>query len=195
MSDRSAIKRFLGAAATALLIGLLVMPAAQAKDLPIYVEYTGTGHDLVPPMLGDPLPDNIVTGDAKGSFGARSTTIVSKFSLVPPSGENPCAAGFFYLGVAYARAVVTFQDGSQLFGTLIPEGGSYMCLDMTPGNETDGEFVGHVVGVFIGGTGRFEGASGTFVAPFVGKNLTSSMFGEFPFRWISGAFDGTVTFD
>jgi hypothetical protein len=177
MSDKSAIKRILGAALTVLLVGLLFVPVAQAKEVPIYIEYTGTGHDLVPPVLGDPLPDNIVLADASGSFGAKSSVIVVKFGDPPPV-DDPCDAGYTFLGVVYARAVTSFKDGS------------HMCL-----NFVTGHYYGSVVGEFIGGVGRFEGASGPFVSPFDGYNLTSALAGEFPFRSIKGSFDGTVIFD
>lgn len=193
MSDRSVIRWFFGAAMTALVVGLLFAPVAQAKDLPLYIEYAGTGHDLVPPVLGDPLADNIVMADAKGSFGAKSSVIIVKFTFPDPRWEDPCDAGFTFLGIAYARAVTTFQNGNQLFATVIPGEDSYMCLDMEPGNETDGSFGGSVTGEFIGGTGRFAGASGPFVSLFEGQNLSSAMWGEHPFRAISGSFSGTVT--
>ena len=189
MSDKSAFKRFFGAALTALVIGVLFAPVAQAKDVPIYIEYTGTGHDLLHPMFGDPLPDNIVLADAKGSFGAKSSVIVVKFGD-PPAIEDPCEAGYTFFGVVYARASTSFKDGSQLFAAVIPGDDSHMCLNLSTGH-----YDGSVVGVFIGGVGRFEGASGTFVSPFDGYNLTSALVGEFPFRSIKGSFDGIVTFD
>jgi hypothetical protein len=188
MSDRSSIKWFFGAAITALAIGMLIVPAAQAKDVPLYIDYTGTGHDLVPPVLGDPLPDNIVLADAKGSFGAKSTVIVAKFFYADAPLDNPCAEGFTYLGIAYGRAVTSFNDGSQLFATVIFGDNSYMCLD-----ETNGAFEGSAFGAFIGGVGRFENASGFYTSPFSGQNLTSAAWGEFPFRSIKGSFEGVVT--
>jgi hypothetical protein len=189
MSDRSAIKRVFGTALTVLLIGLLFAPVAQAKDVPIYIEYTGTGHDLLHPGFGDLTPDNIVLADAKGSFGAKSTAIVVNFGA-PPAIDDPCKAGYTFLGIEYARAVTSFKDGSQLFATVIPGAGSYMCV-----NFDTGHYYGIATGVFIGGNGRFEGASGPFESPFDGYNLTSAAMGEYPFRSIKGWFDGTVIFD
>lgn len=191
MNDRSIIKRFLGTVLTALLVGLLFVPVAQAKDLPLYIEYTGTGHDLVAPAFGDPLPDNIVLADAKGSFGAKSSVIVVKFAFVAPPDppDNPCAFPYDYLGIGYARAVTSFQDGSQLFATVDPGGVSYMCIDFGSGH-----FFGSVDGFFIGGVGRFEGASGTYTSEFEGYNLTGPPEFEYPFRSIKGSFDGVVEF-
>jgi len=189
MSGKSAIRRFFGAALTALVIGVLFAPVAQAKDVPIYIEYTGTGHDLLHPVFGDPLPDNIVLADASGSFGAKSSVIIVKFGDPPPIAD-PCEAGYTFFGIVYARAVTSFKDGSQLFATVIPGEDSHMCL-----NFDTGHYDGSVVGAFIGGVGRFEGASGTFVSPFDGYNLTIAAQGEFPFRSIKGSFDGTVTFN
>ena len=50
---------------------------------------------------------------------------------------------------------------------------------------------GEANGFFTGGTGRFEGASGTFVVTFSGKNLTLMTMG-FGFAPIHGDIDGTV---
>jgi hypothetical protein len=190
MTIESAVRHFYGTALTAFVIGVLLAPVAQAKDLPIYIEYTGTGHDLIAPALEAPPPDNIVLANAKGSFGAESTAIIVKFDEEAVPAQDPCEAGYTYYGIIYARAVTSFHDGSQLFAAVIPGDDSYMCL-----NETDGDFDGSVVGIFIGGEGRFEGAGGTFVSPFHGHNLTNALVGEFPFRSITGAFDGMVTFD
>ena len=187
MSDKSAIKFIFGAALAVLAVGLLFAPAAQAKDTPIHITYAGTGHDLLHPMFGDPLPDNIVMADAKGSFGAESSVIIVRFDPTALPTKHSCKPGYTYLGIVYARAVTTFKDGSQIYATGFPGEDSYMCLDLVGGG-----FEGSVVGEFIGGTGRFEGASGNYVSPFKGQNLTSATDHEFPFRAITGAFMGVV---
>jgi len=53
MGARSAVQGILGAAAAALLAAIMLLPVAQAKDVPINVEYTGTGHHGFMP---DPAP-------------------------------------------------------------------------------------------------------------------------------------------
>ena len=202
MSDRSAIKRVFGTALATLLSCALLLPAAQAKDVPIYVEYTGTGHYLDLPSP-DPyaLPGpNIVSGDAKGSFGAKSAVIVSNF--VPQMGPAPTprckSSEHVYLLIGYANAVTSFQDGSQLFARGEYSDAGWMCLD-----PDTGEFFGESYGDFIGGAGRFEGARGTYTAPFSGQQLYAPVVGdeafpfgpELPFFAIEGSLFGTVTFD
>jgi hypothetical protein len=188
MSDRSAIKWFFGAAMTALVVGLLFAPGAQAKDTPINVTWAGSGHDLLHPLFGIPLFDNIVIADAKGSFGAESVAIVVRFDPFATPTKHFCDADETYFGITYGRAITTFKDGSQLYATVFPGEDSYMCLD-----EVFGDYEGSVVGVFIGGTGLFENASGPYVSPFKGQNLTSAAADEFPFRAITGSFEGVVT--
>jgi hypothetical protein len=91
--------------------------------------------------------------------------------------------------LVHASVVVTFSNNDQLFGAGASETGETsgsMCL-----NISNGHFVGVADGGFTGGTGRFEGASGTFTSPFSGYNLTafSLGYGSGP---IQGTFEGTI---
>ncbi|HSG58115.1 MAG TPA: hypothetical protein VLA06_01155 [Woeseiaceae bacterium] len=201
MSDRSAIKRVFGTTLATLVVAMLLLPVAQAEGIPIDVEYTGTGHyvDLPSDPLALPGP-NIVSGDSKGSFGAKSTVIVSNFvPILEPAPTPPCkSSDHQFLLIGYANAVVTFSDGSQIFarGEFGDQG--WMCID-----PSTGEFFGESYGEFIGGKGRFEGASGTYTAPFNGFQLYAPVVGdepfpfgpELPFIAIEGSIFGTVTFD
>ena len=202
MSEKTIIQRILRGAVAALVAGVLLLPVAQAKDVPINVDFTGTGHYGVRPDP-DPFalpPPNVVSADAKGSFGAMSTVIISNFVPQPPPAPVPrCKSPtHFYFLIGYANAVTSFKDGSQIFarGELSDLG--WMCLD--PGT---GEFFGESYGEFVGGTGRFEGAGGPYTSPFEGRNLYFPFVGaepfpygpEFPFISIKGSILGTVTFD
>jgi hypothetical protein len=202
MSEKTIIQRILRGAVAALVAGVLLLPVAQAKDVPINVDFTGTGHYGVMPDP-DPFalpPPNVVSADAKGSFGAMSTVIISNFVPQPPPAPVPrCKSPtHFYFLIGYANAVTSFKDGSQIFarGELSDLG--WMCLD--PGT---GEFFGESYGEFVGGTGRFEGAGGPYTSPFEGRNLYFPFVGVEPFPYgpefalisIKGSILGTVTFD
>ena len=202
MSEKTIIQRILRGAVAALVAGVLLLPVAQAKDVPINVDFTGTGHYGVMPDP-DPFalpPPNVVSADAKGSFGAMSTVIISHFVPQPPPAPVPrCKSPtHFYFLIGYANAVTSFKDGSQIFarGELSDLG--WMCLD--PGT---GEFFGESYGEFVGGTGRFEGAGGPYTSPFEGRNLYFPFVGVEPFPYgpefalisIKGSILGTVTFD
>jgi hypothetical protein len=202
MSERTIIQRILRVAVAVLLAGVVLLPVAQAKDIPIYVEYTGTGHyGFMPdPNPFVPPPPNVVSGDAKGSFGAMSTVIISNFVPQPPPAPVPrCeSADHFYFLIGYANAVTSFKDGSQIFarGEISDQG--WMCI-----NPLTGEFFGESYGEFVGGAGRFEGAGGPYTSPFRGRNLYFPFVGvepfpygpEFPLISIKGSILGTVTFD
>ena len=202
MSDRSAIKRVFGTALATLLSCALLLPAAQATEVPYYIEYTGHGFDVERPT-GNPFdlaPPNLVDADAKGSFGAKSAVIMSNFVLqfqdapVPPCEH---AAQAYYL-IGYANAVTSFKDGSQLYARGEWSDNGWMCIDVNTG-----EFFGESYGKIVGGTGRFEGASGTYTSPFSGKQLIFPFVGtehfpfgtEYPLFAITGSFYGTVEFD
>ena len=202
MTDTSTVRKILGAVAAALLAGVLLAPIAQAKDLPVYFVYTGSGHDLMMPDP-DPFalpPANIVQGDAKGAFGAKSVVIMSNFVPQPPPApvERCKDPTLFYLLIGYANAVVSFENGSQLYSRGELSDGGWMCL-----NVNTGEFFGESYGEFVGGNGRFEGAHGTYTSPFSGQDLRFPFIGDEPFPFgpefpvfsIKGSMEGTVTID
>ncbi len=202
MSDRPTIKRIFSTALAALFAFLLLAPAAQAKDLPIFVEYNGTGHYTALPVPFppfSPFPPNVVDTGAMGSFGAKTMIILTQFLPPDPPPDGRCGEGpFDFLWIVYTNGVTTFEDGSQIFarGNFADQG--WGCL-----NRETGEFFGEAYGHFVGGAGRFEGASGTFTSPFWGNNLYHPFIGEpgpwpfpeFPMFAIRGWIEGTVTLD
>jgi hypothetical protein len=111
---------------------------------------------------------------------------MSKFEYID---DTTCGEGINYFRIVYAAAVISFKDGSQLWGYVIPGPDSNMCLD-----PATGAFEGQAKGVFVGGVGRFENISGDFVQTFEGLNLTSAELGHVGFRSIKGTTDGTVIF-
>ncbi len=191
MNEQLPFRKILCRAAALFVACVLLLPAAQAKDNPIYIEYTGTDvSTLMPVPWGDPFPPGMINADAKGSFGPSAVAILSKWFPVPRDGFDPCSneTDALFL-IEYARGVVSFEDGSQLYATVESGDVSWMCL------SGDGSFTGSVHGYFIDGTGRFMDAEGEFDSPFSGQNLTNAFLGEFPFRSITGWIDGTVRWD
>lgn len=190
MNNRPTICHICSAAFSALLAGAFLIPVAQANEVPIYIEYTGSGFDIpVFDYTADPFPANLVQGSAKGSFGPSHTVIMSKFEYIEDDTAT-CDPGYWHFHILYASAVTSFKDGSQLFAVIFPGDMSDMCL-----NPVNGDFSGVAKGMFIGGVGRFEGAGGTFDSPFEGQNLTDTQLGQLGFRSMKGSIEGTVVFN
>ena len=80
------------------------------------------------------------------------------------------------------RSVITFTDQSQL---LAVSSGGYLCLNAS------GYYWGQVNGDYVGGTGRYSGATGTLTSSFSGQNLGDPRVGV-GFRSITGTVEGTV---
>ena len=94
--------------------------------------------------------------------------------------------GVLPLVFAYARPVVTFANGDQLWGH-VTEG--WACL-----SQITGYFTGEGEGVYDGGTGRFSNvseATGSFVVSFEGNNITLPDLGV-GYGAISGEITGAV---
>lgn len=156
-------------------------PVSQAKDIDLSVQYSGIGMDSAIDTDGDELTGGLVDADAKGTFGAKTVSILYEFTTL--GDENGCPEGFLLFPIVHSTAVTTFSDLSQLLALVI-EG--EMCL-----NLTSGAFYGEARGTFLGGTGRFVGAAGNFVSPFTGQNLPTPP--GIGYLAISGRLEGVVT--
>jgi hypothetical protein len=159
--------------------GMLVSSATIAGEKPISLRYAGTGWDT---QAGGVYPDNrpvsLTLGNAQGTFGNSTIAITAEFrdeaTVVCPAGYNTKVA------VVYSTAVLTFPDQSQLFGFAQT---GWLC-----GNEATRHYFGEVSGAYVGGTGRFESATGDWVSKFEGAYLEPSL----SFRSITGTITGTV---
>lgn len=168
-------------AAVALLMAPFIVAPSYADEVPFRISYTGT---LVPIPIDtneDDTHATVLDGQSKGTFGPSMSHIVTEWRFT----EDYCHGTYGYFELVQAAMVITFSNGDQLLGA---QGGTgWMCMDVVPGSETLGHFYGEAYGGFSGGTGRFEGASGTFTSPFEGYNLTGYSFGP-----IQGSFLGTL---
>ena len=181
--------------ATALAVGLV--SASQAGEIPYKASYEGTvldtAHDVIPdPYAPGPLYADVVRAQSSGTYGQSDTVIVTEFALSPFQGtcDNPDDLRML---VGYSKAVVTYSKGDQLylstpaFDEGNPEGAGYLCLNMGTG-----DFEGLALGTFVGGTGRFENASGEWQSRFSGRNLTVTVPLPFGFSSIHGLTSGTL---
>jgi hypothetical protein len=185
-------KTVLKGALVALALSLASTGAAWAA--PIHVTWTGSGWDTHVDNLEDGWPVNLISAMATGSFGAKRAEIATEFYVADPEDfDITCKPGYdMFFGIVLSTSVVTFEAHDQLFAF---SNSGWMCLSTAM--ELNGHFYGEAYGVYGGGTGRFNGATGEWMTTFEGNNLEmpEAVSGLIPvgFRAISGEIKGHVT--
>lgn len=175
-------KPWLLVAAVGLLLTPFMAATSYAREVPVKISYTGSLVPVPVDLNADEIQATVVDAQSKGTFGASMSHIVTEWT---PTGL--CEGGYVQFSLIHAAVIVTFSNGDQLFGA--GPGSGWMCLDLDPAGE--GYFYGEAYGDFTGGTGRFDGASGSFSSPFTGNNITITDFG-YGFGPIHGSIEGTV---
>ena len=145
--------------AVILGLGLLSPRASAANGTPIKMTYTGTGIDTAIDTNMDTLKVSLTQANGRGTFGNFAIAITAEFG--PPSSGN-CASGELDLVLISSAHVLTFNDQIQLFGISSADDG-WLCVD-----PSTGWYYGQVQGDYVGGTGRFEGATGESTSLFAG---------------------------
>ena len=159
-----------------ILAFLFTWTTSYAHDVPVSIKWSGTvvetGIDVIVEDEAG-LNANLIEAQASGSFGAKNLTVLSEFTpgqfLCDDDGNGLPDPGVLPLIFAYAKPIITFANDDQLWGHLTEGSG---CLSVVTG-----EFSGEGEGVYDGGTGRFTGATGSFVVTFSGTNLTIADLG------------------
>jgi len=169
----------------ALVVLPFVFTASYAGEKPISMSWEGTVIDTAINVVPaePPIPDlvaNYIDAQVKGSFGPASMGVLSEFAF---AGFCDAEETVLYVVIAYSKPITTFKNGDQLWGDITT---GDMCLD-----TVSGEFLGSAEGLYTGGTGRFDGATGSFVVNFGGINLTVPTLGV-GFGAIYGDSEGTV---
>lgn len=146
-------------------------------------KYAGYGYDTAVDLNEDGFPVSVTHATGKGSFGNSTLAITVEFAPDPSLIGN-CPAGFELsfdvVPTNYWATVVTAADQSQLYG-LFNTGWLCMTADLL-------HWVGYAEGAYVGGTGRFEGASGEWMTTYRGTNLDGSI----GLRSITGELTGTL---
>jgi hypothetical protein len=158
-------------------IGVLFGPIAAAGERPTSISYVGFGYYTSADTNYDGFPVGLSLADANGSLGPARSAITSEWYISP----RVCREGYdLPFALVNSSFVLTFSDQSQLFGS---SQDGWLCL-----NSTTGAHYGETVGVYNGGTGRFEGATGEWTTTFDGVSLDPSI----GFRTIRGTGTGTL---
>lgn len=102
------------------------------------------------------IPHYLISLSAKGAPGVAELTLMG-FGVPadPPSDPPKCSEGEIELKTIKGDMVARFPDLSLLFASIDETNPGYLCLDPVAGHST---FVSNMM--IIGGTGRFEGATG-----------------------------------
>ena len=171
--------RFGVLASSALLcLGVLFAPVSGAGETPISIRYAGSGWDThVDGFVPDGHNVSLTMGTAQGTFGNSTITITTEW--VPDQTVTCPAAYPLKYSLVYSATVLTFGERSQLFA--IAQSG-WICA------TNEGVYYGEVTGTYVGGTGRFEAATGDYVSKFDGAYLEPNL----DFRSIRGTAEGMV---
>ena len=160
-------------------LGLSSPQVSEADGKPVHLTYAGSGINTAVDTNSDGLPVSLSQANGKGAFGQFAIAITTEFAL--SSGECT-SSDELYLSLLSSEDVLTFSDQSQLFG-ISGDGDGFICLD-----PTTGYYHGQVKGDYVGGTGRFQGATGKFTSEFDGQYLRTDV----GFRSIAGTAVATL---
>jgi len=136
---------------TAFVMGLGI-GSAEAATIEFKESVSGSFLDTVIDANGDGLPANQVLAGGKGTFGPSSINGLAEAEIDPAADCGPGSLGTRFVAMSLVHR---FKNGDLLY-SLLSEGGG--CLDLAT-------FVasGAITMTVIGGTGRFEGATGEYV--------------------------------
>jgi hypothetical protein len=156
-----------------LALAVFAVPDAQGKSGPdVDQRLSGSTHvvDVDQETLNT---TSLLSMQATGAPGRGYIT--GRLEWAPPSTpDNRCPPDFFAGAIISFEWVETFNDGSLLTGAI--GSGQIICADAT------GVFTSVIAGPITGGTGRFEGAGGTWQAeassPAENQGVTGSVMAD-----------------
>ena len=159
-------------------VAALLATSAMAGERAVSIRFAGSGYDTAVDPNQDGFPVQMTYAGMKGSFGAAQLAITAEWMIHP----RACPPGYdLPLSVVNSALVVTSPDHSQVFGFSQT---AWMCV-----NTSNGLYFGEMSGIYNGGIGRYEGASGEWAVTFDGATLDPAI----GFRSITGSGKGTLT--
>ena len=151
-------------ALAALALAIVAVPEAHGESGP-EVDQRITGHIFgVDDDEDTGNTTSLLNATAKGQLGKAQLTAVIVFKtdfVLPPEGDRNCPPDFpLEADIISFEWGETYNDGSLLAGAVNPDDPSQvLCLDLGITLA-----VANLTGMITGGTGRFEGASGTWAS-------------------------------
>jgi hypothetical protein len=153
---------------------------AGGRSIPINWRVAGSIVDVK--TTGDPVDQNLIRLKAVGAPGHADLTVVG---YAGDPVDPPMEGCDIEIPFVQDEFVAVFTDLSMLFARLMDGGDSYVCINFLSGTTFKFDME------IIGGTGRFDGATGYFTATGVGIG----QYFEGPLSAESGRFIGTIEFD
>jgi hypothetical protein len=133
----------------ALCAGLIVSGVALAGGKKLDQQFSGRGHATMIDTNGDGTFAAAINFESRGSPGPSSFLAMGEFTAFTP---GDCPGGVPRADLVQESFVQTFRDLSMLFYEATA---GHICFDpITTEVNCD------IEGIFTGGTGRFEGATG-----------------------------------
>lgn len=168
-----------------MLIFSLGVTAAQANDVAVKMKFSGTSAPSTVNLL---VSNTFNDGDnfaGKGELGSFTVTLVRAISNSPGTSSTCSGSTLLFLPELAGAGVFRFQDGS-LLEVNLTQGGD--CIDLTTNTA-------HCTLTFkiIGGTGRFQHASGVLTMTEAVTVVASDALGNPVFFAATGEFTGTIS--
>ncbi len=174
-------------------VGLAVaVGSVEAREKPFHASFAGTCTNKDDFSFTGGTPTFYCTIAGKSTLGEYTAQTVTE---APPDGKT-CTlpdggSGVELVFVAEVFVLSFAATREQLFLNLSPSVTSHACID-----PTTGVFIGQTTFDVSGGTGRFEGVTGTIVKTWKVITLAppASSPGKGFFGNFTGTFDGTIEF-
>lgn len=149
-----------------------------------------TDIDLYPTGAPDGVKAAWSTAQDTNTSANLQVTSQSVVEVIPQGPTQACPGGVFIIDVTdpnnlkgFGVITSTYPNGDQLYSRL---------LIRTQCNDAQGLFTGSQTGQFLGGTGKYAGASGTFTQKFVGFPWVADQTVKQGFFSFSGTTKGTL---
>lgn len=139
----------------AVFAGLIVSGVAQAGEIQINQRASGVSHPTMVDTNGDGIFANAITFQLNGSPGKATLLSLGEFTDFVFVGTPGCELRAELVQQSF---VETYSDGSMLFFVTTS---AFNCV-----NLATLEVGGELTATITGGTGRFEGATGSVVVEF-----------------------------
>ncbi len=178
---------------TGVLLGLSLVIAGgrvEAKEKQFHATFTGTTTNKDDFSFTGTQADYFVLIAGKSTLGHYTAQLIAE---IPPDGKA-CplpngSSGIEFITVGEVIVLSFPATGDQLFLRLSANVTSHACFDLATSTTT-----GQTTFDVSGGTGRFEGATGSLVKTW--KNIIlafpANPPGKGAFASFTGAFDGTI---
>ena len=151
---------------------LILSAAAQAGDIKLDQRFSGNGLPTMVDTNGDGITAAHGNFYVRGSPGRATVDSFNEFTDFMPYFADGCD---LRAGLVAQTYVATFDDLSMLFYQATD---GFLCLSLSTFR-----IEGEITGIISGGTGRFTGATGTWINKFEGFSAGVGM----------NVFQGTIT--